>query len=182
MRSVGEAAGVANGTVYWHFKSKSDLYLAVVKHAATGFHRDVAPTADSPLASFLDVVDREIQYLRQNPAIDAVLSSLRSPHPRADPSEAECMRQAAQAVDDRLLDVWRRWIRGRQWQQPTNGEYLARLIVSTVSGLLVTRFIDPRMDIRAPLTHFGTFVHGALADPPKRSAGTTATSLMAEHP
>ena len=165
MQSVSKVAGVANGTVYWHFASKSCLYLAVVQHASEEFHVSVARFAEAPGASFIDVVDREIEYRRKNPEIDAILSALRSAHPRADPAETERMREAARVVDGRLVDVWRRWIaarRGRGKTSTPNGENLALLVASTVSGLLARRFIDPGMDVRADLGDFGSLVEAAL--------------------
>lgn len=165
MQSVSEAAGVANGTVYWHFESKSSLFLAVVRHASEQFHVGMARFAEGPERSFIDVVDRHIEYLRGNPEIDAILSSLRGAHPRRDAIETERMREAARLVDGRLVDVWRRWIGARRWSgkasTPT-GEDMARLIASTVSGLLAARFIDPGMDVRAALTDFGRLVEGAI--------------------
>ena len=164
MQSVSAAAGVANGTVYWHFESKSCLYLAVVRHASEEFHLGMAGFAAGPRTSFIDVVDREIEYRRENPKIDAILSSLRAAHPRTDPGEAERMREAARVVDGRLVDVWQRWIRARRWRgkAASNGEDLARLIASTVAGLLARRFIDPGMDVRAALSDFGRLLEDSL--------------------
>ena len=168
IRSVSEAAGVANGTVYWHFESKSGLYLAVVRHACDEFHVGVVRFASAE-TSFIDVVDREMEYLRKNPEIDAVLSALRGTYPRAEPAETERMREAARLVDGRLVEVWRRWIGARRFcgnATRPDGEDLARLIASTVSGLLARRFIDPGMDVRAVLTDFGRLVeatHGGAA-------------------
>lgn len=169
MLGVSRAAGVANGTVYWHFATKSGLYLAVVQHASAEFHAGVARFADEAAASFADVVDRVIEYLQDNPEIDTVLSSLRSAQPRADAHEAKLMRDAARMVDGGLVDVWRRWIRIRRSPDTTstfNSENLARLIASTVSGLLTARFIDPQMDVREALTDFETLLGAALAERP----------------
>jgi len=165
IKSVSEAAGVANGTVYWHFETKSGLYLAVVRHASEEFHVAVARFADAAKASFIDVVDCEIEYLRANPEIEAVLSSLRGAHPRADADETERMREAARVVDCCLVDVWRRWIGARRCggrASTPGGDHLARLIASTVSGLLAMRFIDPGLDVREALTDFGRLVEAAL--------------------
>ncbi|MCY4012178.1 MAG: TetR/AcrR family transcriptional regulator [Gammaproteobacteria bacterium] len=165
MHRVSEVAGVANGTVYFHFESKTGLYLAVAQHASEEFHGDVARFAATPEASFIDVVDRELEYLRRNPEIDAILSSLRGTHPRADADEPARMLEAARVVDGRLVDVWRRWIGDRRTDGNASaryGENLPRVIASTVSGLLATRSIDPRLDIRAPLADFGTLVEAAL--------------------
>ena len=186
MQRVSEAAGVAHGTVYWHFQGKSGLYLAVVQHASEDFHAEVARFADAPAASFMDVVGCEIEYRRVNPQIGAILSSLCSAHPRADANETELMRQAARMVDDGFVDVWRRWIETRRSPNTariSSAATLARLIASTVSGLLATRFIDPRLDVRAPLAQFATLVETALADGRHGPAATAPSPQAAvEHP
>lgn len=182
MQSVSEAAGVANGTVYWHFESKSGLYLAVVRHASDDFHAGIALFAEVPNAPFIDVVDREIEYLRAHPEIDAILSSLRGAHPRADADEAERMREAARTVDGRLLDVWRRWIGARRWRSlasTSTVDDLARLIASTVSGLLATRFIDPQVNVRAALSDFGVLVEAAL-DEARDSIATPVVTAVTD--
>ena len=160
MNAVGVGAGVANGTVFFHFKSKSLLYSEVVRHAADAFHAALSPLARNPETSFLELVEAHAAFLGEHPDIAALLWSVRGVHPRTE------VRDAAREVDARLVGVWRRWVAGRRagpGGTPGGGDDLARLVASAVSGLLATRYVDPRLDARAALSAFGTFVETAAA-------------------
>lgn len=155
MKTISENAGVANGTVFWHFQTKSRLYLMVVEWAAEEFHRSMLPLAEAPGVPFMHVVDTEVAFLREHPEIDALLSSLRSEHPSPE------VRESARHVDARSMDIWRRWMAARGTiggELPSDGSNLPRLIASTVSGVLATRFIDTDVDVRAVLADFAALV------------------------
>ena len=162
VKRTSEHAGVANGTVFWHFRSKSRLYIEVVRWAADEFYEAVLPVVDPPGASFMQVIDREIEFLRDNPAIDGLLASLRSEHPRPE------VREATRCVDARVVAIWRRWIAGRRaivGAAPSAGSAnLTRLIATTVSGVLAMRSIDPRVDVRAVLAEFAGLVESPVGD------------------
>ncbi len=162
MAVVGRRAGVANGTVYWHFETKPRLFRAVVEHAVEGLFAEVARFAEAPGATFMDVVDRHLAYLDGHPEADAVLSSLRGGHPLDE------VREAARAVDGRVVELWRRWI--AQAAGSPVPENLARLVAVVVAGVLSTRLVDATVDVRAVLAEFGLLVesdigrrHGAAA-------------------
>ena len=104
VKTISERAGVANGTVFWHFKSKWRLYTEVVWWAADEFHRSMLPLVEKPGASFMQVIDGEIEFLARNPDINGLMSALRGEHPRP------VVREAARRMDDRTVDIWRRWI------------------------------------------------------------------------
>ena len=162
VKRMSEHAGVANGTVFWHFRSKSRLYIEVVRWAADDFYQAVLPVVDAPGASFMQVVDREIEFLRDNPAIDALLASLRSEHPRPE------VREATRCVDARVMAIWRRWIAGRRaivGAVPTAGSAnVTRLIATTVSGVLAMPSIDARVDVRAVLAEFAGLVESPVGE------------------
>ena len=86
--TVGERAGVANGTVFYHFTTKSRLYVEAMRWVADEFYRVVSPVVAEPRASFMRVIDRELEFRRDNPSIDAVLGSLRGEHPQPEVREA----------------------------------------------------------------------------------------------
>ncbi|MCY4012673.1 MAG: TetR/AcrR family transcriptional regulator [Gammaproteobacteria bacterium] len=160
MNAVGVRAGVANGTVFFHFKSKPLLYREVVRHAADAFHAAVSPVARSPGTSFLQVVEGHVDFLGGHLDIAALLWSVRGVHSRAE------VREAAREVDARLVGVWRDWISVRRaacgGALPA-GDDLARLAASAVSGLLAAEYVDPARDARAALAGFGAFVETAVA-------------------
>ncbi len=158
VKMIGERAGVANGTVFWHFESKDQLYLETVRLASDTFYREMMPIVNG--ASFMQVIDRAIAFLHAHPDIDALLSSLRGEHPRPVVSEAACL------VDARSVSIWRRWVA----QSGTNGHRvlpsdvdgnLARIISTTVSAVFATRFVEGYPEVRTVLADFGALIESS---------------------
>ena len=162
MGTVSERAGVAHGTVFWHFDRKSRLYLEAVGLAAETLLEQLLPVASKRGASFMQVIDRMIECLSKNPEIHALLSSLRGEHPNP------IVREATRVVDTRLIQLWRTWIDvsgtvGR-WEPPSGSHRsVARLIASTVSGVLAMRFVEEDIDVRAVLADFGALIETPIA-------------------
>ena len=155
VKTISERAGVANGTVFWHFESKDQLYLETVRLAADTFYREMIPIVSD--ASFMQVIDRAIAFLQSHPDVDALLSSLRGEHPRPVVSEAACL------VDARAVSIWRRWVA----QSRANGHRvlpsdidgnLARIISTTVSAVFATRFVEGYSEVRTVLADFGALI------------------------
>ena len=155
MEGVAQRAGVAHGTVYVHFSSKPQLFRAVVEHVADDFFGVVAGFADAPGATFMDVVDGQLAYLKERPEVDAVLSSLRGVD-----SVGE-VREGTRIVDGRLVELWRRWI-ARAAPGPVSAN-LARLVSAAVTGVLAARFTDADLDVHAVLAEFGPLVETGLS-------------------
>ena len=160
VKSIGERAGVANGTVFWHFDNKNRLYLETVESAADEFYRELLPVVNGRGVSFMRVIDKVIAFLRAHPEIDVLLSSLRGEHPRP------VVTEATRLVEARSISMWRRWIA----QSATNGggvlssagdDNLARLIAATVSGVLATRFLEEDFEVRAVLADFGALIESS---------------------
>ncbi|MCY3811480.1 MAG: TetR/AcrR family transcriptional regulator [Gammaproteobacteria bacterium] len=156
VKTISERAGVANGTVFWHFKSKWRLYIEVVWWAADEFHRGMLPVVEKPGTSFMQVIDGEIDFLAKNPDINGLMSALRGEHPRS------VVREATRRMDDRIVDIWRRWIAANAGAAVAANTNLARLIASTVSGLFATRFIDADVDVRDVLLDFAGLVESRI--------------------
>ena len=160
VKAIGERAGVANGTVFWHFDNKNRLYLETVESAADEFYRELLPVVNGRGVSFMRVIDKVIAFLRAHPEIDVLLSSLRGEHPRP------VVTEATRLVEARSISMWRRWIA----QSATNGggvlssardDNLARLIAATVSGVLATRFLEEDFEVRAVLAEFGALIESS---------------------
>ena len=166
MAVVGRRAGVANGTVYWHFETKPRLFRAVVEHAVEDLFADVARFAEAPGASFMDVVDRQLAYLERHPEVDAVLSSLRGGHP------VDEVRDVTRTVDGRVVELWRRWI--AQAAGTPVPEHMARLVAVVVAGVLSSRSVDAGVDVRAVLAEFGLLVESDIGRRQGAAAGLQA--------
>ncbi len=154
--TIGERAGVANGTVFFHFATKPRLYLEVVGWAADRFYRAVSPVAAGPSTDFMRVIDREFAFRQDHPSIDALLASLRGEHPQP------VVREAARRLDARVLAIWRRWVaaqRAAAGRRPTAGSAnVTRLIASTVSGVFSHRAVNARADVQAVLGGFAVLL------------------------
>lgn len=157
MNAVGVRAGVANGTVFFHFESKSLLYREVVRHAADAFHAAVAPLARRAGTSFMQVVDGHTAFLRDHPGVARVLWWAWVALPRPE------IREGAREVDARLVGVWLDWIAARQAEPSADTEGLARLVTTAVWGLLAAQHVEPELDPRSALAGFATFVETAVA-------------------
>lgn len=158
VKTISERAGVANGTVFWHFVSKDQLYLETVRLAADTFYREMLPIVDD--ASFMQVIDRATAFLQAHPDIDALLSSLRGEHPRLIVNEAACL------VDARSVSIWQRWIaqsraNGHRLPPPHIDGNLARIISTTVSAVFATRFLEAGSEVRTVLADFGALIESS---------------------
>jgi AcrR family transcriptional regulator len=158
VKTISERAGVANGTVFWHFESKARLYVGAVELAADRFYKALMPVANG--ASFMHIIDNALAFLQANPEVDMLLSSLRGEHPR--PAVAE----AARLVDSRAVDLWRCWIARSQSAGDLappgiSDANLARLIAATVSGVLATRLLEKDSGVRTVLADFATLIEPA---------------------
>ena len=166
VKTISDRAGVANGTVFWHFENKNRLYLETVKLAADEFYRELLPVVDGRGVSFMRVIDKAAAFLRAHPEIDLLLSSLRGEHPRAVVSEA------TRLVDARSVSMWRRWIKqwgtkGHRALPSASDGNLARLIAATVSGVFATRFLGEDREVRVLLADFGALVESSFVAKPE---------------
>ena len=160
VKTISEQAGVANGTVFWHFDSKNHLFVETVKLAADEFYRELLRAVSGRGISFMDVIDNAIAFLEAHPEIDLLLSSLRGEHPRPVVSEA------ARLVDARSVSIWKRWVAqsGTKCHRvlPSAGDgNLARLIATMVSAVFAMRFLEENFDVRTVLADFGALIESS---------------------
>ena len=160
VKTISERAGVANGTVFWHFDSKDQLFLETVKLAADEFYRELLPAVSGRGVSFMHVIDNAIAFLQAHPEIDVLLSSLRGEHPRP------VVNEAARLVDTRCVSIWSRWIAqsgtsGHRVLPSASDAKLVRLIAATVSGVFAMRFLEEDFDVRTVLADFGALIESS---------------------
>lgn len=173
VRVIAERAGVAKGTVHWHFGSKARLYLETVALASDEFHEVLSLVVDGRGVSFMEVVDSAVAFLRAHPETDRLLSSLLGGRP------CEVVSEAARRVDARSVSMWRRWIARsgsdvRHLLPSASDARLARLIAATVAGVLTMRLPEEDFEVaRALLADFGALIEssGRPAKEPFAAAG-----------
>ena len=136
MRAVSGAAGVAYGTVFWHFANKPELYREVMRQAADELESEIG---DTP--SLGELTLRLIDFLDNNPdASSLIASSLGSGgHPDVAPSSA--------VLEERLYQLYRRAVdipdESGAVCPPARRDELAGVIVALVCGLLAVRRSAP---------------------------------------
>ena len=160
VKTIAERVGVANGTVFWHFESKTSLYLETVTLASDEFHGELLRLIDGHRVSFMQVIDKAVAFLRSHPEIDRLLSSLRGEHP------CDAVSEATRLVEARSVSVWRRWIAVANQRSPllpsASDANLARLIAVTVSSLFAMRLPEEDLEVpRALLADFAALIESS---------------------
>ena len=63
MKDIAQVTGVADGTIFYHFKTKEDLFIAVLKNFKEGIIRELETyLATSNFATGLDMVEGAISF------------------------------------------------------------------------------------------------------------------------
>lgn len=144
LEAVAEAAGFTKGAVYSNFKTKADLFIALLESWVDG--ESAAQEAEyghRPLEAFIDDLDRVFRrQVQDDPTwvvlqIEFWLAAVRDPVIRARVIEAtDGLREASAAsLDLKLADAGIR--------SPFTGAELGLLINALATGLAIDWEIDP---------------------------------------
>ena len=162
IHSICERANVAHGTVFWHFGSKSGLYLEVAREAGHRFARAMRPHLEREPLSFADLVETWVRYLNNHPELSSLLLAHR------DARESAC-GQASRILNAHFLDFWRDAIGGLEERQQIrnviNKDDIARLMVGAAAGLLTSSSGNRIADALTPLTYFAAMLDGRIPSP-----------------
>lgn len=175
--SICERANVAHGTVFWHFGSKSGLYLAVARDAGHRFVRAMRPHLEGNPVSFGDLVEAWVRYLSRHPELSGLLL--------AHPDAGDATRgQASRILNAHFLDFWHDAIRGleerKQIRPVLNKDDIARLLVGAAAGLLTTSSKNRFADALTPLAGFAAVLDGPVPSP--RTAGHAQSAGESDSP
>jgi AcrR family transcriptional regulator len=146
VQSIGEDAGIAHGTIFWHFGSKETLYVEVMRWAGEQFVEAMEPVLAKRGVSFAELATAELAYFRAHPEVGrlalAIVFEAIGPHPELAP--------ALKLFNSRTGEIWRRWVRSvierGELSADVDAEDLVHIIVSAISGILVTGSVSPRND------------------------------------
>lgn len=133
VEDVGAAAHVAKGTVYWYYRSKKALFLAVLERAADVYRSELrrgAAKVRSPLARLERAIDGTLSFARRRPD----LCRLYFQQVLVDDADFVRMRAAIYAG---LIEDLRATIReavGAGEIPASNADLAARLIVGAVEA------------------------------------------------
>lgn len=143
IRQIAQQAGIADGTVYIYFKTKTDLLLGILKRINESERRQ----DDLGQAVGGDFADFSLFYLRQRMAtLDASFQAFRAILPDILSNAELRSHYYTQVVEPTLVlaePVFRAWmVQGRI--KPLEPALVTRLFSSMVLGLLVLRMLgDP---------------------------------------
>ena len=146
VQSIGEDAGIAHGTIFWHFGSKETLYIEVMRWAGEQFVEAMDEVLMRRNVTFTELATAELAYFRAHPQVGrlalAIVFEAIGPHPELAP--------ALKLFNMRTGEIWRRWVNKAMERgdiaPDIDAEDLVHIIVSAISGILVTGSVSPRND------------------------------------
>ena len=133
-QSIAAEAGVAQGSVYWHFHSKPQLYAQVLHRVGQRVVARMQPLAALNTTSLHDLLERWADILQSDAELRGVLAG------GAGDARNPALTGHVQQLDEVLLDFWRvtlaRLVDRDQLPAETPVEAFAHLIVSASCGML----------------------------------------------
>ncbi|XXX71949.1 TetR family transcriptional regulator [Sorangium sp. So ce134] len=167
LQDVAAEAGLTRGAVYWHFKGKVELYVALVgerfARANEVFAEALSPRY-SPLESLERLLTRSLEYLEEDPEYRAVLSiTLFKTEllPELEPAFQQKIASVRRLVDT-IADLVRKGIAAGQIDRATDPKAAALAAVSLVNGATALHLMDPKaLESKAAVRRMvATFLRG----------------------
>lgn len=145
MDDLVRASGLSKGSLYWHFRSKEEVFLALFEDFAEAFFADwdeLLAGGGSALEVMRVVVVRSIERLGEDGRLTGVWSEFLS-HGLARERFADLYRR----VRDKMRATLERDIgAGRMRDLPVEG--IAAALTAVSEGLFLQAVVDPDFDIR----------------------------------
>jgi AcrR family transcriptional regulator len=144
MDDIARASGLSKGAIYWHFKSKEEIFLALFDQFEQELFRDWerldAEDGTAPLETLRRVAELTLsRILETRLLLDAWTEFLR--HPKSRTRMAAVYRQSR----ERLAATVQRGVDAGEIR-PCNPEHIAATLTGLVEGLLLQAFTDPSYD------------------------------------
>ncbi len=146
MDDLVRASGLSKGAIYWHFKSKDEIFLALLDSFEQAIFEEWDQVQEQ---SALDILRREGQIaieriLETRPLLETWTEFLR--HPKARRRFARVYARSR----ERIAETVRRGIE-RGELRPCDPEHVAATLTAVIEGLLLQAFVDPGFDPQAAL-------------------------------
>ncbi|MGD9608380.1 MAG: TetR/AcrR family transcriptional regulator [Desulfovibrionaceae bacterium] len=141
MQDICKVTGTAEGTIFYHFKSKEQLLIAILEHAKTRILEEYETAfADREFASGLDMMEEAIAFYFHLTGLmehEFTLLQRQFPHQLAE-DNSECRAHLA-AIYNCLTDIFERVVRAGQ-ADGSMGDFeprgTAMILFAMVDGLL----------------------------------------------
>lgn len=130
---IVERAGVAKGTVYYHFKSKTELFDAMLTEHLTQLaeaFRTAAASSPSPTEALAALVDAELRYIHDNQAASKLFMSEIW---RADREWSETLRVLRESYGTVIAGVLRAGVASGEFRGDLDITLSASLVFGTVA-------------------------------------------------
>jgi AcrR family transcriptional regulator len=149
MDDLVRASGLSKGSLYWHFRSKEEVFLALFDSFEALLYRewDVAADSGAPARTVLRrECDFTIETLSANRLFLLAWSEFLN-HPIA----RERMAQIYTTTREKLGAIVEQGRRDGTFKPGPPGEQIAGAVVAAIEGLCVQWLVDPDFPLR---THF----------------------------
>lgn len=140
IKQIAEEAGVAQGLVHYHFKSKQQLVLAVLAFVCDKIELDAASGAAGAVAAF----EKTKQLLGDRRAMNALYIQLIGVGLH-DPVIGEGVRDFVR-TDRRHVEDIARGVLAERESDPSPARGIAGAVWGAILGIMVQSLIDPEFD------------------------------------
>jgi len=190
LEMIGARAGYTRGAVYWHFKNKNEVLMAVIERVHLPFMQDLERTAaadrDTPVQDLRAVLLGSLIELKHDARLRKTMEiMLRSDTSADNKVLAEHQQAGFRDGMERMTRALERAEQLGQLKPGVSPAMVARMIHATTLGVLHSAMVEPElMDIERDGTaaldltlsayvREGVFVTGSIPEPvPEPRAGT----------
>lgn len=182
LEMIGARAGFTRGAVYWHFKNKTEVLVAVIERVRLPFMQDLDRAAtesrDTPVLDLRTVILGSLNDLADDPRLRNTMEiMLRSDSSADNRVLAELQQEGFRDGLERMARALRRAEQLGQLKPGVHPDVVARMLHATVLGVLHGAMVEPElMDIRrdgmlaldmtlAAYVREGVFVPGVVPTP-----------------
>ena len=158
IKAIAEQAGVAQGLVHYHFKSKQQLVLAVLAYVCEKVEVNVEGKAGAIAA-----LEATKQKLRDSESANGLLVQLIGVS-LFDKQLGEGVRQFVREQRGNVETIARQVFAERE-QDPGQSRAIAGAVWGGVLGIIVQRLIDPDFDADEAIDALGTMALSAVYSP-----------------
>lgn len=163
------ASGLSKGSLYWHFDSKEEVFLALFDHLAEGVFGRFDEAAEAGDVDVLQLLERELElFLVRFGAERRLLLAWTEflSHPRGRERLAAIYRTSR----ERFAELIRLGIeRGELRSLPADG--VAAVFTGAIDALILQAAIDPGFDLREHVGTLWKILHSGVAvEPPEENA------------
>jgi len=148
LEMIGVRAGYTRGAVYWHFKNKNEVLMAVIERVHLPFMQELERSASAdgltPVQDLRAVLVGSLIDLKQDARLRSIMEiMLRSDTSADNKVLAEHQQAGFREALERMTHALRRAETLGQLKPGANPEMVARMIHATTLGVLHSAMVEP---------------------------------------